>query len=64
MHNKLNKGAVSLLLPVIVTTTKLKVSRVHPLFQLRMFEAFGFSVDLPTVQKFISATFEYGHFGG
>ena len=29
-----------------------------------MFEAFGFSGDLPTLQKIISATFERGHFGG
>ena len=29
-----------------------------------MFEAFGFSADLPTLQKLISATFERGHFGG
>ena len=29
-----------------------------------MFEAFGFSGELPTLQKIISATFERGHFGG
>ena len=29
-----------------------------------MFEAFGFSGDLPTLQKLISATFEQGRFGG
>jgi hypothetical protein len=41
-----------------IATTKLKGEQCILLFLLMMFEAFGFSADLRTLQKFISATFE------
>ena len=47
--------------------TKTMVTKVNSTFfcfLLMMFEAFGFSGELPTLQKIISATFERGHFGG